>query len=415
MKRSTSAGPPPDGPADDADHARSTRISCVPQKAGMDGARALHSVVVVARDAAESAVRTFRRSVRATMPAVEVLRAAAGALGHRVPADFSCAVLLDPATLLDTGGVHDSSFPDEVLPRMFEIEHVDHEGADNLRALVARRATVSVLSESARDELPADTYYRDILRPLGMSDEMRVVLRHGPYVWGLLVWCRSGSAGFSAGDVAVARGLAAPVADAVRASLALEGADLGDLPDAPGLTVVDGDHTIISSSPTAERWLNELQESGVRGTRTPNTLRALVSHSMANPERPARSCAFTRTGRWAALHAWPLDGGRTAVSVGPAGLNDLIAVVLDVYGLTVREREVTEQVLRGRSTKQIAASLHMSAYTVQDHLRAVFEKAGVGSRRELMSTIFTRHYQPRLGAAVDDGLVTDGRRRADRS
>lgn len=376
----------------------------------MDTRRELHCVAVN-HDVADSALRSFRGSVRASMPAIEVLRAASSALGRRVPADFSCAVLLDPATLLDTGGVHDDSFPDEVLPRMFEIEHVDQEGADNLRALVARRASVSVLSESARGELAADTYYRDILRPLGMSDEMRIVLRHGPYVWGLLVWCRSGAAGFSARDLAVARRLASPVADALRASLVLDGADAGDLPDAPGLTVVDGDHTIVSSSPTAERWLDELQESGAADHRTPNTLRALVARSVADPEGPTRSCAFTRTGRWAALHAWPLGDGRTAVSVGPAGLSDLIAVVLDVYALTAREREVTEHVLRGQSTKQIAAALHVSAYTVQDHLRAVFEKTGVGSRRELMSTIFTRHYQPRLGAVTDDALVTDGRLR----
>lgn len=382
-----------------------------PRNMGWTGAVVLHCVVVDAHDAAEATLRSFRRSVRASMPAIEVLRAAGGALERRVPADFSCAVLLDPATLLDTGGVHDSSFPDEVLPRMFEIEHVDHEGADNLRALVARRASVSVLSESARGELATDTYYRDILRPLGMSDEMRIVLRHGPYVWGLLVWCRSGTAGFSTRDLAVARRLASPVADALRASLVLDGADAGDLPDAPGLTVVDGDHTIVSSTPTAERWLDELQESGAPGGRTPNTLRALVARSVADPDGPARSCAFTRAGRWAALHAWPLGDGRTAVSVGPAGLSDLIAVVLDVYALTAREREVTEHVLRGQSTKQIATALHVSAYTVQDHLRGVFEKTGVGSRRELMSTIFTRHYQPRLGGIGDDALVTDGRLR----
>lgn len=292
---------------------------------------------------------------------------------------------------------------------MFEIEHVDHEGADNLRALVARKASVSVLSESTRGELSADVYYRDILRPLGMSDEMRIVLRHGPYVWGLLVWCRSGAAGFSTRDLAAARRLASPVADAVRASLVLEGADTGDLPDAPGLTMLDNDHTIISSSPTAERWLDELQESGASDRRTPNTLRALVARAVAEPQGPTRSCAYTAAGRWAALHAWPLGDGRTAVSIGPAGLTDLMAVILDVYALTPREREVTGHVLRGQSTKQIATALRLSSYTVQDHLRAVFDKVGVGSRRELMSTIFTRHYQPRLGTPTDDDLVTDGR------
>ena len=46
-------------------------------------------------------------------------------------------------------------------------------------------------------------------------------------------------------------------------------------------------------------------------------------------------------------------------------------------------------VLRGGSTEAIAAQPHLSVYTVKDHLKSIFDKTGVCSRRDLVAQILT--------------------------
>ena len=46
------------------------------------------------------------------------------------------------------------------------------------------------------------------------------------------------------------------------------------------------------------------------------------------------------------------------------------------------------------STRQIAGRLNLTADTVQDHLKSVFDRTGVHSRGQLVATIFKRDYLP---------------------
>jgi DNA-binding CsgD family transcriptional regulator len=83
---------------------------------------------------------------------------------------------------------------------------------------------------------------------------------------------------------------------------------------------------------------------------------------------------------------------------------EVAPLIMQAYQLTKREGEIAQCALRGWSTTAIAANLHISAHTVQDHLKAIFAKVDVGSRGELAARIFTQQYLPQVpaGAPLDD-------------
>jgi DNA-binding CsgD family transcriptional regulator len=93
-----------------------------------------------------------------------------------------------------------------------------------------------------------------------------------------------------------------------------------------------------------------------------------------------------------------IDGGaqRVAVIVEPAHPARIYPLLMAAYQFTERERDVTQLVLRGASTSQIADQLFVSPHTVQQHLKNIFAKTGVHSRRDLVGTIFFAHYEPRF-------------------
>ena len=109
--------------------------------------------------------------------------------------------------------------------------------------------------------------------------------------------------------------------------------------------------------------------------------------------------ALSRSGRWIVLHGASLvsDGRRRiAVVIEPAHPARIAPLLMAAYGLTEREQEVTRLVLQGDSTAEIARRLVVSPHTVQEHLKKIFEKTSVRTRRELVGKVFFAHYEPRL-------------------
>ena len=61
--------------------------------------------------------------------------------------------------------------------------------------------------------------------------------------------------------------------------------------------------------------------------------------------------------------------------------------------LTPRQVEVLRLLKQGRSTKQIAAQLHVSTETVRNHIRGVFRALAVNSRLEAVAVARAQHLE----------------------
>jgi DNA-binding CsgD family transcriptional regulator len=104
---------------------------------------------------------------------------------------------------------------------------------------------------------------------------------------------------------------------------------------------------------------------------------------LRDPRRPATAHLRDAEGRWVSVDATPLDddpAGAVALVIKPAPRTSVLDGLLRAYGLSGREREIVRHAIRGETNREIAARLHLSPWTVQDHLKRAFEKTGVRSR-----------------------------------
>jgi DNA-binding CsgD family transcriptional regulator len=121
-----------------------------------------------------------------------------------------------------------------------------------------------------------------------------------------------------------------------------------------------------------------------------------------HPDEPGQVAVArvqSRSGTWVVLHGASLVAAgarRVAVIVEPAHPARISPLLMSAYGLTEREQDVTRLVPQGESTAQIARRLVVSPHTVQQHLKSIFEKTGVRSRRDLVGKVFFAHYEPRV-------------------
>ncbi len=339
---------------------------------------------------------------RAGLPPQELRDQVLPRLRRAVPFDAAFWSTADPATLLFTQP-HQEEIPADTIPYFIHNEFVDDD-ANKWTALARDQVGVRTLVEATGGDLETSARFRDVFRPLGLRDELRAVFRAGGACWGYMCLHRETGVDFSPEEVAYVRRLAPYFAEGIRAGALISSAELSTGPDAPGLVVLGDDGSLLSITSTGEQWLDELGYLHAERSGLPAEVLALAATARAGDvgtgELP-RLRLRTRAGRWAVLHASRLaapglDG--IAVIIEEPSPAELAPVLMLAYGLTKQEQRLTSLVCRGHSTRELAERLHITANTVQDHLKSIFEKTGVRSRRELVTLILQEQYLPRAMA-----------------
>lgn len=330
-------------------------------------------------------------------------------LRQAIPFDRSCWHMVDPGTVLFTGSLNQKVNCSGAWLAEYEyvVEDVNkwwflaHSGR---RAGATSLATHGDLSRSAR--------HRSV-KAYGIGDELRGSFVVDNTYWGAAGFLRdSDRPWFTEQDVRFLASLSKPIAEAFRRALLTAYVRTEDpFEESPGIVIFDENGNAVSISPAAERWVEQMIEIPPPSEpASSKMIQAVAARARAmrvgqDPlELEAKSRVQTKSGRWLLLYGTRLSGEaetRTAVIIQPAATHEVAPLVALAYGLSERERQITSLCMKGQSTQQMAQTLVVSPYTVQDHLKSIFNKTGAQSRGELIAQIFLQHYVPRWEDLTD--------------
>jgi DNA-binding CsgD family transcriptional regulator len=355
-------------------------------------------------DAKQRASDRIARLAGQGLDLVRFWRASTEALSSAVPHYLApCWFTLDPASLLVTSHF-DEGVPE--LPPQWLLHEYYQDDVNKLADVARSTRGISTLHEATGGD-PTSSPRWHFNMALGGDQELIVALRtQAGDVWGALgLYREPGQPLFDAQELSFVRAIAPSLAEGARRALLVGEATDPEGPDAPGLLVLSQKGEVESATPGVERWLAALPDGDWDAGRLPSAVRAVAGRALRTAEHPdqpgevAVSRVLSRAGTWVVLHGACLVSGsarRVAVIVEPAHPVRIAPLLMSAYGLTEREQEVTRLVLQGNSTAEIAERLVVSAHTVQQHLKSVFSKTGVRSRRDLVGKVFFAHYEPRL-------------------
>src|SRR4051794_23073371 len=348
------------------------------------------------------------------LPTPRLVEGVADELRAAMPVDAVLMAAPDPDTLLALGAGVAHGMPHTVCRPFWEYEF-EVPDFNKFSDLARGPRQVADLHAATGGRPQRSARWREVRTLMDADAELRATFNAGGRGWGLLHLNRAGtSRGFSDEEAAFVETIAPIVGRALRVSLIAQPARSA-AGRGPGMAIVDSDNRLLSATPEALTWFEDL-ESVYRVRDPAHALDVPSEITVAAQEARARAAAGagaaatrtrarTRSGIWLLIHASCLRGadgtpGDAAVVIEPAKASEVAPLIVDAYELTPREVDVTRAVARGLATSEIARELHLSRYTVQDHLKSVYEKAGVSSRGELVAKMFADHYHDELVAAV---------------
>lgn len=233
-----------------------------------------------------------------------------------------------------------------------------------------------------------------LLTSFGVSDVMSIVLRDAYGCWAFLDLWRSGSE-FDADEQARVSELVPVLTRGVRRTVAatFDRAGQDVAAPGPGVLVLSPELRLRAQTPATDALLRALLPDGDRDTAAPvpaaamNVGAQLLAVEAGVDEHEPSARVHVQDGRWLTVRAARLGppDGDLAVTLEPTPPGDRADLFARAHGLSTRETELLHLLRAGLATDELAARLHVSANTVQDHLKSVFTKTGTRTRPSLVA------------------------------
>jgi DNA-binding NarL/FixJ family response regulator len=316
-----------------------------------------------------------------------------------MPYDAYVFMLTDPVTRVGSSPLADvPMLPWPRLPALIRARYLTtlNRWPELLEAKVP---SASLLSTTGGDP-SRSLLWREIQRELGVVDLAVAPFgdRHGS--WAMMeLWRTDGR--FTTEELGYLGSLAPYVVPGLRSALARTFVDRPEqlLPVGPAVVVLDPDLQVRSQTAGAAAALLQLNPPDEPMTPIPaaayNVAGALVAAEQGVPVGEPWSRVHLGGSRWVTVKADRMadTSGRTpdgverdiAVSIEPSTPTERTDLFARVHGLSARETEVLTLLGNGLSSHDVAGQLVLSEHTVNDHVKAVLEKAGARTRQVLMS------------------------------
>ena len=312
-------------------------------------------------------------------------------LQHVIGFDRWCWPLADPETLLPLGGLADHDYGPG-LARALELEYSGDDFA--AKDILARRAnSAGSLSSETRGDLARSPRWDEVMRPVGIGDVATVACRDGLGCWGWIESYRDkGDRRFGVDDLELLASVGPRFGTALRRRFMKASAAAVGVASPPGIIVLDEDLRRVSWTSAAQTWADVLPSAHLFAAWGMLPAMVYPAATLARSGIETRAHALLRAddGRWVMIEAAPLEGQRgneIVVTLRAASASETFALLCRAHALTHRERELVALLVGGLDTRAVAQRLFISRHTVQDHLKSVFAKTDVHSRRELLAKL----------------------------
>src|SRR3954454_17356533 len=204
------------------------------------------------------AVRRIDSLAAERLPTQELVERVADELRAAMPVHGLFMAATDPDTLLGLGAGIAFDLPDSVCGPFWEYEF-EVPDFNKFSELASGPRQVVDLHAATGGRPERSARWRELRTLMDSDAELRATFNAGGRSWGLLQLNRAGAAhGFGDEEVAFVETIAPVVGRALRLSLISQpaGSPAGR---GPGMAIVDADYRLVSATPEAVRWFEELE------------------------------------------------------------------------------------------------------------------------------------------------------------